>query len=525
MEWVDGEDLRALLRREGALEPERAVALVEDVGAGLDVAHAAGLVHRDVKPANILVAGERARLCDFGLARHTASADSLTGDRTLVGTVAYIAPEQIEGADVDARSDVYSLGCVLFECLTGEPPYDRDSELAVLYAHLNEPPPRPSARRPELPPAFDDVVAAALSKAPAERPASGGDLARAARAALHGEAPRRRGGRRRLVALAAAGALAGVTAVVVLVSGGADNAPARPALRLGPHVLAAVDARSGRLISRVSLPGRPDEVAPAGRSTWVLLDDRRRVVRVDARSRKVSASARLPFAGGGIAVGRGRAVGDRGCRAAGRSGRRPQRARGADIPGRARSRARRAAGGRLAVPVARPRPGGAPRRPAAPGACARECRRRSRSLPCAPPTARSGPSAARTAASSRSIPRPGTSSRATGSTASRRTSPSAGGFAWLAVVPDDVVFKLSADDLAVAGTTPARPGPDVLSWDAGRLWASTGVGRSLLRLGGDGGSSQLRMDAIPVGVAATRRPAVDGNAPAPSARAAGRQGR
>src|SRR5829696_4141579 len=147
MEWVDGVDLRSLLRRDGALEPARAVSLVEDVGAGLDVAHAAGLVHRDVKPANILVIGERARLCDFGLARHTASADSLTGERTLVGTVAYIAPEQIEGAGVDARSDVYSLGCVLFECLTGEPPFDRGSELAVLYAHLNEPPPRPSASR------------------------------------------------------------------------------------------------------------------------------------------------------------------------------------------------------------------------------------------------------------------------------------------------------------------------------------------------------------------------------------------
>ena len=182
MEWVDGVDLRALLRREGALEPERAVALVEHVGAGLDVAHAAGLVHRDVKPANILVTGERARLCDFGLARHTASADSLTGERTLVGTVAYIAPEQIEGAGVDARSDVYSLGCVLFECLTGEPPYDRDSELAVLYAHLNEPPPRPSARRPELPPALDDVVAAALSR---RRPS-------APRAAASSPAPRAR---------------------------------------------------------------------------------------------------------------------------------------------------------------------------------------------------------------------------------------------------------------------------------------------------------------------------------------------
>ena len=502
MEWVDGEDLRALLRREGALEPERAVALVEDVGAGLDVAHAAGLVHRDVKPANILVAGERARLCDFGLARHTASADSLTGDRTLVGTVAYIAPEQIEGADVDARSDVYSLGCVLFECLTGEPPYDRDSELAVLYAHLNEPPPRPSARRPELPPAFDDVVAAALSKVPAERPASGGDLARAARAALHGEALRHRGGRRRLVALAAAGVLAGVTAVVVLVSGGADNAPARPQLRLGPHVLAAVDARSGRLISRVSLPGRPDEVAPAGGSTWVLLDDRRRVVRVDARSRKVSASARLPFAGGGIAAGAGglwvtEAAGPRVALVGGRSGRVERTFRvgpGAEHAGPLAVGSRSLWLGR-GPEVLRVDP--------------RSGRVRARvSTPVEVTTVRAADGAVW--AVSGQDGRVVKIDPATGDVVARNRIHGfaadlavGGGFAWLAVVPDDVVFKLSADDLAVAGTTPARPGPDVLSWDAGRLWASTGVGRSLLRLGGDGGSSQLRMDAIPVGVAAS----------------------
>ena len=196
MEWVDGSDLRARLRRDGPLEPARAVALVEEIAAGLDVAHAAGLVHRDVKPGNILVAGDHARLCDFGLAKHTARAESLTGERMLVGTVAYIAPEQIEGAGVDARSDVYSLGCVLYECLTGEPPFDRDTELAVLYAHLNEPPPRPSSRRPGLPPALDDVIAAALAKSPADRPRSCGELARSARAALRGESPRRRGRRR-----------------------------------------------------------------------------------------------------------------------------------------------------------------------------------------------------------------------------------------------------------------------------------------------------------------------------------------
>ena len=120
MEWVDGSDLRARLRSDGRLEPARAVAVVEENCCWfLDIAHAAGLVHRDVKPGNILVAGDHARLCDFGLAKHTARAESLTGERMLVGTVAYIAPEQIEGAGVDARSDVYSLGCVLYECLTG----------------------------------------------------------------------------------------------------------------------------------------------------------------------------------------------------------------------------------------------------------------------------------------------------------------------------------------------------------------------------------------------------------------------
>src|SRR4051812_7137667 len=263
MAWVDGVDLRTLLRRDGPLDPERAVAVVEDVAAGLDVAHGAGLVHRDVKPANILVADERASLCDFGLAKHTASAESLTGEHMLVGTVAYIAPEQIEGAGVDARSDVYALGCVLYECLAGEPPFDRESELAVLYAHLNEPAPHPSARRPELPAALDGVVAAALAKSPDDRPQSAGELARGARAALRGEAPRRRGGRHAPAVLATAGALAAVAAAAVLLSGG-DAAPARPQVRVGSDVLAAVDVSSGRLLRRVRLPGRPDELARAG---------------------------------------------------------------------------------------------------------------------------------------------------------------------------------------------------------------------------------------------------------------------
>jgi tRNA A-37 threonylcarbamoyl transferase component Bud32 len=221
MEYVDGADLRGLLRDEGRLEPERVVALLEQAAAALDAAHAAGLVHRDVKPGNILVRGDQAYVCDFGLARQVASMSSLTGDRGFVGTIDYVSPEQIEGTAVDARTDVYSLGCVLYECLAGRRPYDRDSELSVVFAHLNEPPPRVTDARPELPAAFDDVVARALAKARDDRYASCGELAAAARAALRGEVLRRRRSHRRpLVAIAAA--LVGVTvaAVAVVETGG-----------------------------------------------------------------------------------------------------------------------------------------------------------------------------------------------------------------------------------------------------------------------------------------------------------------
>ncbi len=176
MDYVDGVDLRELLRREGRLAPERAVALVAQAGEALDAAHAAGLVHRDVKPGNVLVAsepdGERAYVCDFGVARHVGSVGSLTGDRGFVGTVDYVAPEQIRGEEVDGRADVYALGCVLFECVSGERPFERENELAVVFAHLNEPPPRVTDVRPGLAAGWDGVVARALAKEPKERYAS-----------------------------------------------------------------------------------------------------------------------------------------------------------------------------------------------------------------------------------------------------------------------------------------------------------------------------------------------------------------
>jgi tRNA A-37 threonylcarbamoyl transferase component Bud32 len=218
MSYVEGSDLRELLRREGRLEPERAVRLIGEVAEALDAAHAAGLVHRDVKPGNILVAGvpaeEHASVCDFGLARHVSSVSSLTSDRGFVGTIDYVPPEQIEGGELDARADVYSLGCVLYECLAGERPFERDSELSVVFAHLNEPPPRITDVRPELSTALDDVLAKALAKSRDDRYSTCGELATAARAGLAGLAVARpKLGRRRL-ALAAAAIVAAVGAGV-----------------------------------------------------------------------------------------------------------------------------------------------------------------------------------------------------------------------------------------------------------------------------------------------------------------------
>ncbi len=146
-------------------------------------------------------AGEHACVCDFGLARHVSSVSSLTGDRGFVGTLDYVPPEQIAGRPVDGRADVYSLGCVLYECLTGARPFERESELALVYAHLNDAPPLVTDLRPELPEPLDRVIATALAKEPEDRYASCGELAAAGRAALAGKPFDRRWRRRRRRAL------------------------------------------------------------------------------------------------------------------------------------------------------------------------------------------------------------------------------------------------------------------------------------------------------------------------------------
>jgi serine/threonine-protein kinase len=133
-----------VLEREGRLDPDRALQILTPVADALDAAHAGGLVHRDVKPGNILVGGgDRAFLADFGLAKHAATVNSLSRDGIFSGTVDYVAPEQIQGEEVDGQADVYALACVLFEVLAGRPPFERDTDLAVVFAHLKQPPPVP----------------------------------------------------------------------------------------------------------------------------------------------------------------------------------------------------------------------------------------------------------------------------------------------------------------------------------------------------------------------------------------------
>ncbi|MGO9252216.1 MAG: serine/threonine protein kinase PknE [Mycobacterium sp.] len=183
MRLIDGKDLATMLKRYGPLSPPRAVAIVRQIGSALDAAHAAGVLHRDVKPENILVSRDDfAYLVDFGIASATSD-EKLTQFGTTVGTVKYMAPERFSDAEVTPRADIYALACVLYECLTGSPPYSGD-QLSVIGAHLNQPIPRPGAARPSVPAAFDGVIARGMAKDPADRYATCGDLSGAAYAAL-----------------------------------------------------------------------------------------------------------------------------------------------------------------------------------------------------------------------------------------------------------------------------------------------------------------------------------------------------
>ncbi|WP_330184757.1 protein kinase [Nocardia sp. NBC_01503] len=184
MRLVVGRDLKGYLAAEGPMPPQHAVGVVEQVAAALDAAHRIGLVHRDIKPANILLTGELfAYLVDFGIA-HAESDAQLTSMGSAIGSFAYMAPERFEHDNaLSASADIYALGCVLYESLTGEIPFKTDSNLSTIRAHMMAPPPRPSART-GVPASFDRIIATAMAKDPARRYASAGQLARAARVAL-----------------------------------------------------------------------------------------------------------------------------------------------------------------------------------------------------------------------------------------------------------------------------------------------------------------------------------------------------
>ncbi len=186
MRYVKGIDLQGLLARDRRLPAERVAAIALQVGAALDAAHAVGLIHRDVKPANVLLSGEHAYLADFGLSQVIGTDARLTTTGQWIGTADFMAPEQFSGDEVDARADVYALGCVLYNALTGETPYPRGTVPATMLAHLHDDPPRPTLVAEGVPSGFDRVIARALAKDPERRYPSAGDLGRAALAAAEG---------------------------------------------------------------------------------------------------------------------------------------------------------------------------------------------------------------------------------------------------------------------------------------------------------------------------------------------------
>ncbi|NUT40717.1 MAG: serine/threonine protein kinase [Thermoactinospora sp.] len=232
MRYVEGLDLRRFIHERGPLPVGHALPLFAQMAAALDVAHRHDLIHRDVKPANILVAGDHVYLTDFGITKHRTSISGLTQTDQFIGTPRYMAPEQINKEVIDGRCDQYALACVVYECLTGRLPFERDNDIALLWAHLAESPAPLSQLRPELPPAVDAVMMRALAKAPEQRYSSCSAFVTALRDAISGIAPAtaptlgtvpavpKPPGRLPIILVSVVGALAAVALILLLALGG-----------------------------------------------------------------------------------------------------------------------------------------------------------------------------------------------------------------------------------------------------------------------------------------------------------------
>ncbi|MFD6450055.1 serine/threonine-protein kinase [Nocardia sp. NPDC060220] len=251
MQFVDGGDVAELIRQETAVPVERALRIVTESANGLDEIHRVGLQHRDVKPANLLLTAEpgqpdRVLVTDFGIARTAETDGTLAEGAGFTATLAYAAPELINGDPVDHRADVYSLGCTLYQLLTGTVPYSRSSPAAVMYAHLSDEPPRPSRENGRVPAELDAVIATALAKDPAQRYQSCGELAAAARAACVPEAAAEP--RRLLTGVAIAAVVAAAVAISLAIGFAGDDpdsaAPARVATNSDAWGAAALAAET-----------------------------------------------------------------------------------------------------------------------------------------------------------------------------------------------------------------------------------------------------------------------------------------
>ncbi len=191
MRYVSGTDMRQMIKKRGRILPATALFLAGQAARALDAAHRRGLVHRDVKPGNLLIERgsdeadpDHVYLADFGITKHAMSRSGLTSTGQFLGTIDYVAPEQIRGTSVEGLADQYSLGCVLYECLTGRVPFEKDLDAAIIWAHVEETPTMPTILRPELPPEIDEVFGRVLAKRPDQRYGSCREFVQAARVAL-----------------------------------------------------------------------------------------------------------------------------------------------------------------------------------------------------------------------------------------------------------------------------------------------------------------------------------------------------